>query len=145
VGLDSANYKNGELVDEKYFIGCDAADKCVDYLLEIEKAWIRSYLNSSIDVDNLTKREVLNYDRATECYMCQKMFTSLDWKVRDRDHSDGPFLGAAHNSCNLRRRRQKKVNIYVHNEETYDFHFNEKALFKKKLDVDILPHNNEKI
>jgi len=74
-----------------------------------------------------------------------KMFTSLDWKVRDRDHSDGPFLGAAHNSCNLRRRRQKKVNIYVHNEETYDFHFNEKALFKKKLDVDILPHNNEKI
>ena len=136
--------KHGELLDEKYFVGHEAADKCVEYLLEIEKNWVRSYLNCSIDMNNLSKSETLQFERADKCYMCQKCFTSSDIKVRDHDHSDGSFLGAAHNSCNLRRRRQKKVNIYIHNGSSYDFHFMVKALFKRKLDVYILPHNSEK-
>ena len=136
--------KHGELLDEKSFVGHEAADEFVTYLLEIEKNWIRSYLNTSIDINNLTKREMLQFERAEKCYMCEKSFTSVDIKVRDHDHSDGSFLGAAHNSCNLRRRRQKKVNIYVHNGASYDFHFIVKALFKRRLNVHILPHNSEK-
>lgn len=64
--------------------------------------------------------------------------------MRDHDHSDGSYLGAAHNSCNLRRQRQKSVNIYIHNGSSYDFHFIVKALFKRRLQVNILPHNSEK-
>ena len=136
--------KFGELLAEKYYIGNEAADEFVRYLLEIEKAWIRTYLNTTVSMNNLSTIESLSFGRAQKCYMCEKAFTSEDYKVRDHDHSDGAYLGAAHNSCNLRRRRQNKVNIYVHNGSSYDFHFLVKALFKRKLELYILPHNSEK-
>lgn len=136
--------KCGELLEEKSFVGHQAADEFIEYILDIEKKWIRSYLNTSIDMNSMSKTEMSSFERAENCYMCGKCFTSTDTKVRDHDHSDGSFLGAAHNSCNLRRRRQKKVNIYIHNGASYDFQFIVKAMFRRKLEVYILPHNSEK-
>lgn len=136
--------KEGRLLDEKSFVGHDAGDYFISYLLEIESNWIRSYLNTSLDMCNLTPTQSLTFDKASICYICKGVFTSTDFKVRDHDHSDGSYLGAAHNSCNLRRQRQKSVNIYIHNGSSYDFHFIVKALFKRRLQVNILPHNSEK-
>lgn len=64
----------------------------------------------------------------------------------DHDHFTGKFLGVAHQDCNLRRRRQRKLKIFCHNASYYDMHFIVQILpeFKDKVKyVQILPYNSE--
>ena len=43
-------------------------------------------------------------------------------KVADHDHFDGAFRGAAHNVCNLNRRKFSKIPCFFHNFTGYDCH-----------------------
>ena len=84
------------------------------------------------------------YNLSQACYMCNKEFTLDDVKVHDHDHSTGYFISAAHNSCNLRRKKQKNLKIFMHSGSRYDFHFIVKSLAKKEIkNLYILPYNME--
>ena len=48
----------------------------------------------------LTKAQLKEHKRSTECHFCFKTFG--DSKVRDHCHYSGLYRGAAHSSCNLR-------------------------------------------
>ena len=80
-----------------------------------------------------------------ECYLCQKEFFSNVAKCRDHCHFTGKYLGAACNTCNLNRRKSRKLKIFMHNGSKFDFHFIIKALNEKKgvTNLHVLPYNSE--
>ena len=49
----------------------------------------------------LSEEEETRFQAARACWICQKDFAPGDCKVRDHDHFNGKFRGAAHSNCNL--------------------------------------------
>ena len=84
------------------------------------------------------------FESASLCHICKNRrknkntpeypFTNMDPKVRDHDHLTGKFLGAAHNTCNLNKRREKPfLSIFMHNFSGYDSHLILPYLTKKSV------------
>ena len=48
------------------------------------------------------KREKEQFDKETKCWIYNGEFDDDDVMVRDHCHFTGRYLGAAHNSCNLK-------------------------------------------
>jgi len=91
----------------------------------------------------ITSREQAVFEDATHCYLCKEDFTERV-KCRDHDHFTGEYLGAACQQCNLQRRREKELPIFLHNGSKYDFHFLIQALNRKKVGtIKVLPYNGE--
>jgi hypothetical protein len=66
-------------------------------------------------------------------------------RVRDHCHLTGDYMGAAHNKCNLLRRKTKKVPLFCHNFSSYDSHLLVRALDNPRVHkVRGLPSNSEK-
>ena len=67
-------------------------------------------------------------------------------RVRDHDHMNGNWLGTAHNSCNLKRRRQQTIPVYCHNWSNYDSHFVANSLSEGEggATIKIMAYNTEK-
>ena len=84
----------------------------------------------------LTQIEEDQYEEATTCHICRGELLD-DSKVRDHCHFTGSFIGAAHNFCNLKRRRKYSVPIYAHNFSSYDSHFLLQAISEYK---DVVPN-----
>ena len=105
------------------YTGEDAAQKFVKMLEEDIKI-----------ITNIPKKKMIfgkeekeQFDKQTKCWMCNEEFNDKDVKVRDHCHFTGRYLGATHNSCNLRYRKPKFTPVVFHNLSRYDSH-----LFIKK-------------
>lgn len=72
----------------------------------------------------ISQDEEDSFKCAGECYLCNEAFTSTNYAVRDHDHQNGKYLGAAHNNCNLKRqyRKSMKIPVFFHNLKNYDGH-----------------------
>jgi hypothetical protein len=134
---------NGQIIHQKTHSEENAADHLVNHLLEEEQSWINNLFNSYIEMA-LTKKDWNLYNETNECYMCKIPFENAV-KCRDHCHFTGKFLGASCQPCNLRRRKPRKLNIFLHNGSKYDFHFIVKALNNKPgvKNINILPYNGE--
>lgn len=96
---------------------------CKDIETPIEEAFLMSLISDLKDIDyilrneipiNMTKDDELDFLNAEICFFCQKDL--LNDKVRDHDHINGKYRGAAHKTCNLIY--SKPVNfipIFFHN------------------------------
>jgi len=134
-----------KIIHEKTYSGPNAANAFIDHLLEQEVNWI-SNLFSGFNEMNLSNKQQQHFDNTHECYLCKKNFSENIVKCRDHCHFTGKYLGAACQTCNLDRRKQKKLKIFLHNGSKYDFHFIIKALNNRSKDVKniyILPYNGE--
>ena len=124
--------------------------KCEDLLVNVVK------FNEYMLFDEEDKK---SFDRESVCFICknkrlekglkQYPFSELDCKVRDHDHLTGKYLGAAHRSCNLNKRREKPfLSIFMHNFSGYDSHlilpFLTKKLFPGIDSVKVIPKSAEK-
>ena len=81
-------------------------------------------------MEPLTEQEVIDFNNAKECFICNKEFTDKDKKCRDHDHYTRKYRGPAHNSCNLMYKVPKFIPIVFHNGSNYDFHLIIKHLAK---------------
>ena len=136
---------NKEVIHEHSFAGKNAHVHLVRHLLEQENLWIRNLLSVKKDMI-ISQEEQIAYEETKNCYICQSVFSSETIKVRDHSHYSGLFLGAACQSCNLRRRNSKKVPIFMHNGSRFDLHFIVKALAKfgdEIKNLSVLPYNQE--
>ena len=69
------------------------------------------------------------FQKAEECYICNKKYTDKDTRVRDHCHITGKYRGSAHQECNLQLRinpEEVKIPVIFHNLRGYDSHFNSK-------------------
>jgi len=135
--------QNCQIIHEHTYAGEDAASHLIDHLIEQEDVWLTNLFSTQIQMQ-LTEADIKNFDKASECYMCQNNFEE-DPKCHDHCHYTGKYLGAVCQPCNLLRRRPKKLNIFLHNGSKYDFHFIIKALNNKPKikNINILPYNGE--
>ena len=136
--------QNSKIFHEKTYVGENAADHLVEHLLEQDELWVKGLFNTYVEIQ-LTKKEQSDFDKSEICYLCEQDFCDDIIKCRDHCHFTGKFLGAACQKCNLDRRKQNVLRIFMHNGSKYDFHFIVKALNEKPglNNVNVLPFNTE--
>ena len=96
-----------------------------DMLKEVKycKKVIKKEFNKPL---KMTKDDENKFEKAEECYICNKKYTDEDIKVRDHCHITGNYRGSAHQECNLKLRvnpEQLKIPVIFHNLRGYDSHF----------------------
>lgn len=93
----------------------------------------------------LTEEQLKEFNEAQTCYLCEDLLNND--KVKDHCHYTGKYIGAAHNSCNLERRTDKRIPVVIHNLKNYDCHLFIKELYAHEDDaekVHIIPRTMEK-
>lgn len=134
-----------KIIHEYSFAGENAHEHLIQHLLDQEKIWVKNLLNTEKEM-TMTKKDILDYEKQTQCYLCDKTFSDFVVKVRDHSHFTSNYLGAACQSCNLRRRTPLTIPIFMHNGSRYDLHFIVKALakFGDKIEkLKVLAYNGE--
>jgi hypothetical protein len=98
--------------------------------------------------DDYTREELAHFQASKNCYLCGGEFNSAEKNlspVKDHCHYSNTFLGAAHDICNIRRRQQTRIPVFVHNFKNYDAHFILHSLrLKDRRRISALPLNMEK-
>ena len=97
----------------------------------------------------LTKEQEAEFQAATHCYMCEEIFYEREEnfrKVRDHNHATGEYRGAAHQSCNLNKRRTTHIPVFFHNLRGYDSHLIMQGIhrYANKKRISVIPNNMEK-
>ena len=134
-----------EIIHEYSFAGDNAHIHLIRHLLDQEKLWVKNVL-SVFQPLLMSAENKIEHEKQDECYLCSKKFSDEVLKVRDHSHYNGKYLGAACSSCNLRRRKMKKIPIFMHNGSRFDLHFIVKGLgkFGKEItNLNVLPYNGE--
>ena len=106
---------------------------------ELDRVWSSEVKEMIFFEDDRAK-----FEKARECWICQKPFEGSDDKVRDHSHFSGQFRGAAHSKCYLLFRKPKHVPVIFHNLSGYDSHLFIKNLGKTQGQIDCIPNNEEK-
>jgi hypothetical protein len=132
----------------KTYSGNDAVSNFLE-TLEAVTPDLQRYMKIAIPM-NLSDDDIFSFEHADMCYICECKFSIYDIKVRDHDHDTGEFLGAAHQSCNLRRQIASIVPLYCHNFTGYDSHpilqcLAEVSKWKVFPSLHILPKNLQRI
>ncbi len=108
-------------------------------------------LKVNVDI-NMPIQDNEAFKNAYKCYICDNAKGGFDYtskclcKVRDHDHSNGKYIGAAHSECNLKRNNKNvKIPVFFHNLKGYDAHHiisNAHLLGKKNINA--ICQNSEK-
>lgn len=88
---------------------------------------VQAHRNDMVLTDEQQQKHVC----AMHCYVCKGAFDSSKkslCKVRDHDHSNGRYLGAAHSGCNIIDKITSNVYVLFHNFRNYDSHLLMKRL-----------------
>ena len=141
-----------------YIIGPDGEIKLVEYTAKTEDEDVAQLFTEMLEADIKSihqmfetpkkmvfgEKDKVEFDAATQCWICQEKFNEEDRKVRDHCHFTGKFRGAAHNKCNLQFRKPKFIPIAFHNLSGYDSHLFVKNLGKTEGNIKCIPNNEEK-
>ena len=109
----------------------------------------------------MTKEDETKFQKAEECYICDKKYTDKDIRVRDHCHITGKYRGSAHQECNLQLKlnpEKVKIPVIFHNLRGYDSHFimqeigaivknyeyTNKDGKKCQMNINAIPNNMEK-
>jgi hypothetical protein len=114
------------------YTGADVSEWFLKRLIEYEDMCAKYLFDEARMV--MTADDQAAFAAATVCYICDKQFgtTTSARKVRDHDHISGEYRGAAHCSCNLAKRRQRKIPVFFHNFRGFDSHLIVPALGNHK-------------
>ena len=97
----------------------------------------------------MTAEQNEEFEKINICWICGKLIDIADNKVRDHCHikkiDDGTnYRGAAHWSCNINLKINKKLPAIFHNLRGYDSHLIFKELSKFDCKVSAIPNGLEK-
>ena len=132
-----------DLVKSDYidYYGENTVEHLVQTIIHLEKSFKKLlYTNKPMII---SEKEELNFQNETNCYYCKKELG--EDRVRDHDHYNGKYRGAAHNKCNLNAKNNKFVPFYFHNGSGYDNHLFFNELIKhSNNEIKLLANTDEK-
>ena len=134
-----------EIIHEYSYSGENAHIHLIQHLLDQEELWVKNVL-SAFKPLLMSAENKKEHEKQDECYLCSVKFSDGVLKCRDHSHYNGKYLGAACQSCNLRRRKMRKIPIFMHNGSRFDLHFIVIGLGKfgeKIKNLSVLPYNGE--
>ncbi len=117
-----------DLIKDEYiqFDGENCIIDFFNYLFKIEEKILNIIKTVNKDI-NMTIDDYKDYRTSNKCYLCYKEFNNNDnnlKKVRDHDHLNGKYRGAAHSICNINLNNKNiKIPVVAHNSKGYDSHF----------------------
>jgi hypothetical protein len=136
IGLKMVSAVPGILDNMPYetYTGADVAEWLLQRLLQYQEMCVKYLFDEKRMI--MTAIDHAAHAAARTCYICEKPFSNSnrrgDQKVRDHDHISGAYRGAAHSTCNLLKRRQRKIPVFFHNFRGYDSHLIISALGNHK-------------
>jgi len=74
--------------EPKVYFGEDSSEKFIDLVLREAKV-IRKFLKNKIPMEELSTQQWRDYNTATTCHICKKVFKEGDQRVRDHNHLTG--------------------------------------------------------
>lgn len=92
----------------------------------------------------MTPEHTRRHNESVECAMCKKQFGDAVKKVRDHCHFTGRYRDALCNGCNLRRRTQNQIPVFIHNAANYDSHFIITEMGYNSRRIHAIPRSSEK-
>jgi hypothetical protein len=131
----------------------------VDEFVESIKQIVREYhrMLQKYRKPDLTIEEWEIYNSSTTCWVCNKPFShepeisskgniwEPNQKVIDHDHLTGKYVGAAHTTCNFKRKSNTFIPIFFHNLSNYDAHHMVHLLNKfGEGELKLIPNTEEK-
>lgn len=87
----------------------------------------------------MTEAECDKYNVAESCYICDRVFTGNNIKVRDYCHVSGKYRGAAHKICNLQLKLLPEIHIIFQNLKGYDCHHLMLKIGEIKKNFNVIP------
>ena len=98
------------------------------------KKMINKHLNKNLI---MTEEEEGLFRKSNNFWICRKLISNDEDKVRNHCYVTGKFRGAAHRNCSVNFQLTKKVPVIFHNLRGYDSHliFNELDKFDVKIKV----------
>ena len=76
------------------------AVKCLDHVMVVANE-IRHFLRKKISMNTLTVQQQCDFQSATKCHICSKIFHSHEKRVKNHNYLTPKYRRLAHNSCNL--------------------------------------------
>ena len=145
----------------KIYRGEKAVYTFLEYMLDEVKYCKRIIKKEFNKPLNMTKENEEEFQKADECYICNKKYTNQDIRVRDHCHITGKYRGSAHQECNLQLKLNPdkiKIPVIFHNLRGYDSHFimqeigdivkdyeyTNKDGKKCQMNINAIPNNMEK-
>ena len=124
------------------YTGEDAAQKFVEMLEEDIK--IITNIPEKKMIFNIQEQK--QYEKETECWICNEKFTNdfKNYQIRDHCHFIGRYRRAAHNLCNFKYRKPNFTPVVFHNLSGYDSHLFIKNLGFSERNIDCIPNNEER-
>ncbi|CAH3196323.1 unnamed protein product, partial [Porites evermanni] len=113
----------------------------VNKIVELTKAIYDKYYRRPRQLI-LSRDEQQSFNKATSCHICHGLLNGD--KVRDHCHFTGKYRGAAHNQCNLQRRKPRVLPVIFHNLQGYDSHLFIKQLATIPGKLNCIPSTEEK-
>ena len=105
--------------------GKDAAIKFLQNIFTEEKKIMNIFKYEDKQMKQLTSKQQKQYLESNLCHICKEHILVEDdkgVKVRDHCHFTGDYRGSAHQQCNLKYRKVKKIPVFFHNLSSYDSH-----------------------
>ena len=115
-----------------------------NYCRRVVKKHFNKNLIMSAEEEEEEEEEEERFQLSNISWICNKLFDVSDNKVRDHCHITGKYRGAAHWSCNVNFKMNKKVPVIFHNLEGYDSHLIFKELSKINVKINVMPNGLEK-
>lgn len=124
--------------------GKDAALKFMEYLISIANLIGDLIAEKNVPMLPLTIEEQNRVNLATHCEFCNTEFSMIDYAVKDHCHLTGKFRNVLCNTCNLKRKNQRYLPVFLHGSSNYDSHFIVRQLGCDNEKIGCIPNTTEK-
>ena len=114
--------------------------KLVEAILE-EYEYCKENFNKNLIMSGEDEEK---FQSSNKCWICNKLFTEEDKKVRGHDHIIGTYRGSTHSNCNIILKLTEKVPLIFHNLRGSDSHWIMQEINKFDVEISVIPNGSEK-
>ena len=79
---------------------------------------------------NMSAEDMINFQNATHCSICEEPIGKSEKRCRDHDHLTGAYRGCTHQKCNLTYFNNRYIPVVMHNLRGYCSHLIIKKAFE---------------
>ena len=92
----------------------------------------------------MTKKDVVDFENSTKCWICINVYVDGDVKVGDHCHFTGKYRGSVHRYCNIKIKLNHKITVVFYTLKKYDSHLTMQELGQFNLQINVISNTLEK-